>query len=375
MHCSYPGQAPDSRTWADIYLGRLEANYHTLRAALPRQKFLGVVKANAYGHGAIPVARRLEALDADYLAVACLDEAMELRQAGIRLPLLILGYTDPRYAPLLAEQDLTQTIYDTGLAAALSAALLPGQRLRCHLKLDTGMSRLGFYCGEGADFAPIAALNKLPGLEFEGVFTHFSDADGSDEYTRWQLRRFQAAIDTLAASGMTFALRHCAASAAALNYPDEAGFDMVRPGILLYGHHPDESTRALLNVQPVMELKTRIVSLKDLPAGTCISYGRTYTLPAARRIAAVPVGYGDGLMRLLSGRQDMLLHGRRVPQIGRVCMDMCMLDVTDCPAAIGDEVTVFGAALPLEEKATAIGTIPYELLCAINPRVPRVYHN
>lgn len=376
MLCSYPGHVPTSRTWADIYLDRLEANYHALRALLPQQKFLGIVKANAYGHGAIPVAQRLEALGADYLAVACLDEAMELRQVGIRLPILILGYTDPQFAPLLAEQALTQTIYDAEMAAALSAALHHGQRLRCHLKLDTGMSRLGFLCDEvhlQAQAAVIAGLRALPGLVFEGLFTHLSDADGSEAFTRLQLQRFADMTGALEASGMQFPLRHCAASAAVLNYPEITGFDMVRPGILLYGHHPDNRTRGLLQVQPVMELKTRIISLKEMPAGASISYGRTYTLPNARRIAAVPVGYGDGLPRLLSGQQEMLLHGQRVPQLGRVCMDMCMLDVTDVPAEIGDEVTVFGAALPLEEKAEALGTIPYELLCAVNPRVPRIY--
>lgn len=376
MQCSYPGQTPTARTWADIYLDRLECNYHALRAYLPRQRFLGVVKANAYGHGAIPVAQRLAALGADYLAVACLDEAMELRQAGLRLPILILGYTDPAFAPLLAGEQLTQTIYDTGMAAAFSRALGPGQQLRCHLKLDTGMSRLGFLCdGDPApQAAAIAAMRNLPGLVFEGVFSHFSDADGSLDYTRLQLQRFNAMVAALEAEGMRFALRHCAASAAVLNFPQETSFDMVRPGILLYGHHPDESTRALLDVQPVMELRTRIVSLKHMPAGTCISYGRTYTLPRDSIVATIPAGYGDGLPRLLSGQQDMLLHGQRVRQIGRVCMDMCMLDVTDVPAAVGDVVTIFGAALPLEEKAAALGTISYELLCDVNPRVPRVYH-
>lgn len=376
MHSAYAGQDLTARTWAEVYLDRLDHNYHALRALFPRQRFLGIVKANAYGHGAIAVAHRLAALGAEHLAVACLDEAMELRQAGITLPILILGYTDPRFAPLLAEQSLTQTVYDAEMARALSNALT-GQRLCCHLKLDTGMGRLGFLCCDGqieplAD--EIAALRALPGLEFEGIFTHFSDADGSEAYTMAQLARFTAVVDALAARGMTFALRHCAASAAALNYPAASGFDMVRPGILLYGHHPDESTRHLLEVQPVMELKTRIVSVKDLPAGSCISYGRTYTLERDSRIAAVSIGYGDGLPRRLSGRQEMLLHDQRVAQIGRVCMDLCMLDVTGHDAAPGDEVTVFGAALPLEEMARAADTIPYELLCGVNPRVPRVYH-
>lgn len=379
MHITYPGQDLAARTWADIYLNRLDNNYHALRTAFPSQRFMGIVKANAYGHGAIEVSQRLAESGADYLAVACLDEAMELRQAGLTLPILILGYTKPQLAPLLAEQGLTQTVYDTQMALALSQSL-HGTRLhlRCHLKLDTGMSRLGFLCDESRFAQQAGALLKLkalPGLEFEGVFTHFSDADGSADFTQLQLRRFRAMVSALEAGGMQFEVHHCAASAAVLKFPADAGLDMIRPGILLYGHHPDESTRPLLDVQPVMELKTRIVSLKDMPAGSCISYNRTHTLPRDSRIAAVPVGYGDGLPRLLSGQQEMLLRGCRVPQIGRVCMDMCMLDVTGMEAAIGDEVTIFGAALPLEEKAAAMGTIPYELLCDINPRVPRIYHN
>ncbi len=376
MHIAYPGRELTARTWADIYLDRLEHNYHALRSEAAGRRFMGIVKADAYGHGAIEIAQRLSALGADYLAVACLDEAMELRRAGVALPVLILGCTAPQYAPLLAEQNVAQTVCDAEAAAALSEAMSgTGQRLRCHLKLDTGMSRLGLLCNEdsiASQIDTIRRLLQLPGLEFEGLFTHFSDADGSIDYTRLQLARFNAVSDAFPSQ---FALRHAAASAAVLNFPEDSGFDMIRPGILLYGHHPDESTRSLLEVHPVMELKTRVVSLKALPAGTAVSYGRTHILTRESRIAAVPIGYGDGLPRLLSGRQEMLLRGQRVPQIGRVCMDMCMLDVTDCDAAVGDEVTVFGAALPLEEKSAAIGTIPYELMCSINPRVPRIYHN
>ena len=375
MQIAYPNQALTARTWADIYFDRLESNYRSLRRAMPGQKFMGMVKANGYGHGAIEISRQLESLGAEYLAVACLNEAMELRQAGITLPVLILGYTEPRFAPLLAEQALAQTIYDVDMARQMSEAMRGcGRRLRCHLKLDTGMSRLGLLCDECSIERQIETIHDLlllPGLEFEGLFTHFSDADGSAGYTHLQLQRFRQVSEAFPSR---FALRHAAASAAVLNFPAEAGFDMVRPGILLYGHHPDESTRSLLEVQPVMELKTRVASLKEMPAGSAISYNRTHILSRDSRIAVVPIGYGDGLPRLLSGRQEMLLRGRRVPQIGRVCMDLCMLDVTDCEAAIGDEVTVFGASLPLEEKAAAIGTISYELMCGLNTRVPRIYH-
>ena len=379
MHIAYPGQARTARTWADIYLDRLEHNYHALRRTAGDRQFMGIVKANAYGHGAIEVSRRLEALGADYLAVACLDEAMELRQAGIALPILILGYTEPQYAPLLAEQQVSQTVYDADMAHALSASMHgTGLRLRCHLKLDTGMSRLGLLCDEcsvEAQIDTIHELLQLSGLEFEGLFTHFSDADGSEDYTNLQLQRFRTVSEAFPTQ---FALRHAAASAAALNYPETSGFDMVRPGILLYGHHPDASTLPLLDVQPVMELKTRVASLKDLPAGSAISYGRTHILAHDSRIAVIPIGYGDGLPRLLSGQQEMLLRGQRVPQIGRVCMDMMMVDVTDIEGVcVGDEAVIIGKSGEREISANdygkMYGSFAYEALCTFSPRAKKIY--
>lgn len=365
------------RTWAEIHLDRLERNYRKLRALAPESKFAGLVKANAYGHGAVPVAKKLEELGADYLLVACLDEAEELRRAGVQTPILILGYTPVEYAGELLEYGITQTVYDPEQAKALSdAALARGKKLRCHLKADTGMSRLGILCDEahleqGAE--TLAEMARLPGLEAEGLFMHFADADTCPEYSRMQIDRYRRLLSLLEQKGVTFAIRHCCAGAASLNYP-EAHFDMIRPGILLYGHQPDHACDGMLDVEPVVEVKTRVASVKHLPKGTCISYGRTYTLQRDSLVAAVPVGYADGLFRLLSNRQEMLVHGQRAPQIGRVCMDMCMLDVTDIPdVQVGDEVTLFGDGLPLEEKADTVGTITYELLCAVSPRVKRVY--
>ncbi len=372
-----------SRTWAEIHLDRLDENYHALRAPLaPDVKFLGVVKANAYGHGAVPVAHRLELLGADYLAVACLSEAVELRQAGIGLPILILGYTDPAFTEQLIHYNITQCLYNGALAEEFSArAVMAGQNLKVHLKADTGMSRLGFLANEAgcADAArDIAAAARLPGLTPEGLFMHFADADTCPEYSQMQIARYGALCDELKTThGLQFPLRHCAASAATLFYP-QAHFNMVRPGIVLYGHHPDKTTIGCVDLKPVMELKSRIASVKVLPEGTCISYGRTYTLQRESVIAAVPVGYADGLHRTLSSKLEVLVHGQRAPQRGRICMDMCMIDATDIPdVAIGDEVTIFGtqdgAELPLEEHAAKAGTISYELLCAVAPRVPRVY--
>lgn len=368
------------RTWAEISLPNLEHNYRALRGMLPRGcRFLGVVKANAYGHGAVPVAKKLEELGAEYLAVACLDEAVELRQAGITAPILLLGPTPAEFAGELLHYDLTQSVQDLPAARALSEAAVQADKLlKIHIKADTGMSRLGFLCDEehvATSVNEIAQVCALPGLKAEGIFTHFANADGDESYSMRQLTRFLDAVDKLSARGVKFEIRHCAASAAVLNYPC-THLDMVRPGIALYGHYPDPSCEGLdgPGLLPVMTLKTRIVAVRELSAGTCISYGCTHTLARDSRLAVLPVGYADGLERLLSNRSEMLVRGKRVPILGRVCMDMCMVDVTDLPAVeVGDEATVFGPELPLEEKADAVGTIQYELLCGVAPRVPRVY--
>lgn len=368
------------RTWAEIDLTNLEHNYRALRGMLPRGcRFLGVVKANAYGHGAIPVARKLVELGAEYLAVACLDEAVELRQAGITTPILILGPTLPEFSGELVHYDLTQAVHDFGMARELSCAAVKfGKTLKIHIKLDTGMSRLGFTCNEGEmDFSvrEIVKVCSLPGIECEGIFTHFANADGDENYTMRQFTRFMDALDKLSACGVEFKIRHCAASAAVLNYPC-THLDMVRPGIAQYGHYPDPTCEGLdgPGLLPVMRVKTRVIAIRELEKGTCISYGCTYTLNRDSRIAVLPIGYADGLARLLSNRGEVLVHGMRAPILGRVCMDLCMVDVTDIPdVTVADEVIVFGPELPLEEKADTVGTIQYELLCGITRRVPRVY--
>jgi len=368
------------RTWAEINLSNLEHNYRALRGMLPRGcRFLGVVKANAYGHGAIPVAKKLEELGAEYLAVACLDEAIELREAGVTRPILILGPTPLEFADEVIRYELTQAVQDLTDANALSeAAVRADKTLKIHIKVDTGMSRLGFLCDEANVDRSVEEIRKicvLPNLEAEGIFTHFANADGDEAYSMTQLTRFLNALDKLSARGVKFEIRHCAASAAVLNYPC-AHLDMVRPGIALYGHYPDPSCEGLdgPGLLPVMTLKTRIVAVRELPAGTCISYGCTHVLQRDSRVAVLPIGYADGMERLLSNRTQMLLHGQRVPVLGRVCMDMCMVDVTDLTeVAVGDEVTVFGPELPLEEKADTVGTIQYEMLCGVSRRVPRVY--
>lgn len=366
------------RTWAEIDLGRLKHNYTALREQLaPGCRFVGVVKANAYGHGAVPVAQKLEEWGADYLAVACLEEAAELRQAGVRAPILILGVTLPRYAGELLAWDAAQAVGDLETGRALSAtAVAAGRTLTIHVKADTGMSRLGFLCDEAhLDHAAgeIAALCALPGLRVEGIFTHFSDADGCEAYTMRQFTRFLDLLDKLSARGVTFEIRHCAASAAMLNYP-RTHLDMVRPGIALYGHYPAPGMEYTCPLLPVMTLKTRVAAVRDLPAGTCVSYGRTATLARDSRLAVLPVGYGDGYFRLFSNGQPVAIRGKKAPVVGRVCMDLTMVDVTDIPGVVpGDEAVLYGDAAPVEDGADRAGTIQYELLCDVSPRVPRVY--
>lgn len=367
------------RTWAEIDLAALEHNYRALRALAPQGcRFLGLCKADAYGHGALPVAKKLQELGADMLAVACVDEAAQLRRGGITLPILCLGKTPLELTPMLLEYDVTQAMEDLETGEALSqAAQKAGKKLTIHVKLDTGMSRLGFFwrqdtAQETAD--RIAKLCRLPGLEAEGMFTHFADADGDETYTMDQFTRFLDAKAALEQRGITFKICHCAASAAVLNYPC-THMDMVRPGVALYGYYPAPGMEGLdgPGLEPVMTVKSRIAAVRALPKGTCVSYGCTATLERDSRLAVVPIGYGDGYPRGLSNRMTMKIRGQECPVVGRICMDMCMVDVTDVPdAAAGDEAVVYDGPL-MERAAQLTDTIVYELMCHIAPRIPRVY--
>ena len=368
------------RTWAEISLGALRHNYEAIRARLPEGcRFLGVVKADAYGHGAVQVSRLLQDAGADYLAVSCLDEAMELRQSGIYLPILILGHTPAEFTETLIRNELTQAVTCLAKAEEYSreAARL-GMTLRVHIKLDTGMSRLGFLCAgvhfdEGVEH--VIRSCTLPGLEAEGVFTHFavSDEPGEDNeaYTRAQFALFLRVIAAVQErGGVRFAIRHCANSGAVVHYP-EMLLDMVRPGLLLYGYGDDTGTLGLL---PCMRLVTRITTIKHYEAGTSVSYGRRFTTDKTTRMAVLGIGYADGLPRLCSNKCSFFVSGGFAPQRGSICMDMCMADVSAIPdAAVDGEVEVFGAHCSLEELSAAAQTIPYELLCAVSKRVPRVY--
>lgn len=369
------------RTWAEISLTNIEHNYRAVREILPEGcKYLGVVKANAYGHGAIPVARRLEQCGADYLAVACLDEALELRDNGIGLPILILGCTHPRFTAQLIENDITICVPEAKLAEEYSKeAAAAGGTLKVHIKLDTGMSRLGFLCDEknfDDSVREVIRICGLPGLKAEGVFTHFavSDIPGSvscREYTLLQYNRFIRFIGAVReVGGVTFDIRHCSNSGGTLYYP-ELILDMVRPGLTLYGYG-DEAGQ--FGLKPAMRVATAIDTVKYLEPGVTVSYGRRFEVKRRTRMGVIPIGYADGLSRALMNKCSFITEFGRVPQCGTICMDMCMVDLTDVPEAeAGTEVEIFGEKNRLEELAKSAGTITYELLCGISPRVPRVY--
>ncbi len=373
------------RTWAEVDFDKLAHNYHALRGLAPAgTKYLGLVKADAYGHGAVPVAKKLEELGADYLGVACLDEAIEVREAGVKTPILILGCTSSIYAAELVKYNITQACYDLEYAKELSAgAQKAGGTITVHIQCDTGMTRLGFMCHEDTmekSASEIIEAVKLPGLKAEGIFTHFSDSDGSEEYTMLQFGRFQDIIQRVRDLGYEFEIRHCANSAATLLYP-ATYLDMIRPGIVQFGHFPDaKMDHALSDLVPVLELKSRVATVRDVPANTPVSYGRTNTLTRPSRLAVIPVGYGDGFCRGFSNKLTVLINGKKLPIVGRICMDMCMVDVTDAPdVKEGDVAILYGSDgtndQPVEAGAEIMNTISYELLCVLTKRIPRIYLN
>ena len=367
------------RTWAEISLENIRHNYRAIRSSLPLGcRFLGVVKADAYGHGALRVSQLLQEEGADYLAVSCLDEAMELRQGGISLPILILGHTPPEYTAQLVSLDITQTVTCFAKALEYSAAAAElGRELKIHIKLDTGMSRLGYLCaGEHFDegVENIIESCRLPGLVHEGIYTHFAVSDQEDEesreYTRQQFKLF---VDVLTAveqrNGISFPLRHCANSGAVVNYPETA-LDMVRPGLLLYGY----GDGGKLGLRPCMRLVTTVSTIKFYEPGTSISYGRRYVTDRRTRMGVLAIGYADGLFRAVSNKCAFAAGNGFAPQRGTICMDMCMVDLTELPEVdVGSQVELFGEKCSIWQLSEAAGTIPYELLCSVSKRVPRVY--
>lgn len=362
-------------SWVEVNLDAVAHNVQTAKANLRAgTKLCAVVKADAYGHGAVRVAQEAARNGADFLAVALLQEAVALRDAGIDLPILVLGAMMPEVAEIAVRYDISHAVFDEERLYALNeAAIKLHRKAKVHLKIDTGMHRIGIHVRDAGRFARLA--NSLAGIEIEGVFSHFATADADDkQYAAYQFGRFQEALAAIEAEGIKIPVRHIANSAA-LTELEEYQLDMVRQGITLYGLHPAHMLDCYKDFEPVMTVKTQVAFLKTLPAGDTIGYGRTYTLDRPSTIATLPIGYADGVNRRLSNKGYMLIHGQKAPIVGRVCMDQVMLDVTDIPnVRIGDEVIVFGGhELPMELVAEWTDTICYEVVCSVSPRVPREY--
>lgn len=368
----------DRVTHAVVSLDALARNLGRVRDRVGENvQIMGVVKADAYGHGAFPVARTLVEAGATWLGVALPEEGVHLRRQGLQVPILVMGPTPPDQGPLLSEYRLDQMVHHPLHARALAASTKSSRKaVRVHLKIDTGMGRLGIHHSEAA--AGAKAVVNLPGLQLGGVMTHFAAADAADKgHALEQLRRFLEAVQEIEAAGIPIPLRHAANSAAILNLP-EAHLNMVRPGIALYGYPPSSLVSQDSSWEPVLTFMTRIAQLKKVSKGGTVSYGCTYVAPRDILVATLPVGYADGYNRLLSNRGEVLIRGHRAPVIGRVCMDMIMTDVTDVGGAQeGEEAVLLGRqgdqTVLADEWAERLDTISYEILCNISKRVPRSY--
>ena len=371
-------------TWVEVDLDRFSANLRAVRARVsegaapggPERGILLVVKADAYGHGAVEMAQAAADEGVTCLGVATLHEGIQLRQAGCRLPIVALSPLLPSEVREAVAHSLDPTVCDLAFARELSAeAVRTGRAVRCHVEVDTGMGRTGVRESEAEAF--LAAVAALPGLRLASLFTHFPDADAADlSFAEDQVRRFRALAEHLAEHGIRPPRLHAANSAGVANLPD-ARFDWVRVGLLAYGHRPPND-RAKLDLAPVMSFKSRLVQVRDLPAGASVSYGRSYVTAGPMRVGVVAVGYGHGYSWLLSNQGHMLVRGRRVDIVGRVTMDLTMVDLTPVPEAeVGDDVVLFGdqdgASLTLEEVAEGSRTLPYEIMCTIGKRVTRIY--
>ncbi|HIU48261.1 MAG TPA: alanine racemase [Candidatus Avimonoglobus intestinipullorum] len=370
----------NSRTWAEINLDALAHNMQNIRAATDKNAMvMAVVKADAYGHGVLECAKVLLENGADRLAVSCMDEAIQLRRAGFSVPVLILGALFEDEADDAVKYDITPTVFSKASAKLLSdAAVKQGKTAKAHIKIDTGMARIGYVAGidDAAVVAEILEIAALPNLELEGIFTHFATADERQEdYTRLQFARFMKLCNMLEEAGLYIPVRHAANSAAVMMYP-EMHLDMVRPGIILYGFYPSEEVdRTRLALEKVMTVKSRVTMVKQLGKEHGVSYGKEYITSRDTKIATVPIGYADGYTRLLKNKAKMIANGKIVPVIGRICMDQCMIDVTSVHnISTGDEVIIFGTdTITADDLAKMLGTISYEIICMIAKRIPRVY--
>lgn len=361
-------------TTAWVNLAAIRSNYRQLKRLAGESAVCPVIKADAYGHGALAVAHALEREGAPYCAVALAKEALELRESGIQMPLLVFGAPDRSWSSIAIRLGCAQTIYtEEHVRILASAARSLGKRAKAHIKVDTGMNRQGLAYTKAKAFAGLLA--EYPEISIEGIYSHFADADNPDHsFTELQNERFARALAEFSSAGIQPKYRHIANSAGLLFHP-RALYDMVRPGILLYGLKPAPGLDLPDGFEPAMTLTTSIVHVRDVSAGESISYGRTFTAARRSRIGLLPIGYADGYLRALSNRASVIVRGMRAPVVGRVCMDMTMIDLTGIPGArAGDEVLLFGGRdLPVSEIAGLLSTIDYEVVCLLSKRVPRVH--
>lgn len=374
------------RTWAEISLNAIEHNYNVIRNKVADDtKVCCVIKADGYGHGAVELSQVYEKLGADFFAVSNIDEGIEIRKSGSKLPIVILGYTPVSEAENLAEYDISQAVFSLEYAKELSEKCVEEDCIcKMHIKVDSGMSRIGFMCQEFPrdeySIEEICEACCLPNLEVEGLFTHFcvsdEDAEGR-EFTNKQYENFIHVRDSLKKRGVDISVVHCSNSGAIEDYP-ETCCDMVRAGIILYGLAPSSKLADRLDLVPAMTLKTVVAFVKEVQKGATISYGRTFTADRKMKIATVPIGYADGFIRQNAKDGYMMVNGKKAKIVGRICMDQTMLDVTDIEdVKTGDEVVVFGTGENGEPTADSLakntGTINYETVCLVGKRVPRIY--
>lgn len=366
--------------WAEINLDNLIHNIKEVRRVVNKDaEIMAVIKADGYGHGALGIYKELLENGADRLAVAVATEALQLRKDGYQGPLLVLGYTDPSFYQLVIENDLIQTIYTVEQGKLLSQVATDlRKKVKVHIKIDTGMGRIGIN-SDDRGIEIVKEISQIPNIEIEGIYTHFAAADEKDkEYTELQYNKYHGFIEGLSRVGIEIKYKHLSNSAGIIDLP-QFNMDLVRPGIMLYGLYPSEDVdKTKVNLREVMSLKAKVAYVKTIIAGTSVSYGRKFIADKERVIATLPLGYADGLTRLLSQKAEVLIKRKRVPIVGRICMDQCMIDVTEVgDVHIGDEVVIFGSQdgerIAIDEVAQKLGTINYEVVCMISKRIPRVY--